>query len=201
MKAHELRPMPGNNRCQGQPPARKLVRYLREDQVRKKGHKVLDRTKALYGPRTRAYGETKYKNFYYYKFWTEPRSCMVLGLKPMGKPSTKFFYYYKFWTEPRPCMVLGLKPMGKPSTKIPIITSFGQNQGLVWSSDSSLWGSQVQKFLLLQVLDGTKDLYVPRTQAYGETNCSDKKRFEFRKMGHLIKRSGHFIHGLNTLKG
>ena len=23
---------------------------------------------------------------------------------------------YKFWTEPRPCMVLGLKPMGKPTT-------------------------------------------------------------------------------------
>ena len=86
-------------------------------------------------------------------------------------------------------------------TTIFIITSFGQNQGLVWSSDSSLWGNQVQKFLLLQVLDGTKALYVPRTQTYGETNYSDKKRFEFRKMGYLIKRSGHFIHGLNTLKG
>ena len=43
--------------------------------------KVLDRTKALYGPRTQAYGETKYK------FWTEPRPCMVLGLKPVGKPT------------------------------------------------------------------------------------------------------------------
>ena len=53
---------------------------------------------------------------------------------------------HKFWTEPRPCMVLGLKPMGKPSTKILIFTSSGQNQGLVWSSDSSLWGNQVQKF-------------------------------------------------------
>ena len=39
---------------------------------------------------------------------------MVLGRKPMGKPSTKK-KSYKFWTEPRPCMVLGLKPMGKPS--------------------------------------------------------------------------------------
>ena len=29
------------------------------------------------------------------------------------------------------------------------ITSIGQNQGLVWSSDPSLWGNQVQKFLLL----------------------------------------------------
>ena len=48
---------------------------------------VLDRTKALYSPRTRAYGETNYikEN---YKFWTEPRPCMVLGLKPMGKPTT-----------------------------------------------------------------------------------------------------------------
>ena len=59
MEAHELRPMTGNNCCQGQPPAWKLVRYLRENQVRKKkGHKVLDRTKALYGPRTQTYGET-----------------------------------------------------------------------------------------------------------------------------------------------
>ena len=93
MEAHELRPMPGNNSCQGQPPAWKLVRYLREDQVRKKkkGHQVLDRTKTLYGPQTQAYRETKYKIFL-------------------------------------------------------IITSSGQNQGLVWSSDSSLWGNQVQKF-------------------------------------------------------
>ena len=49
-----------------------------------------------------------------YKFWTEPRPCMVHGLKPMGKPST--LKEPKFWTEPRPCMVLGFKPMGKPST-------------------------------------------------------------------------------------
>ena len=49
-----------------------------------------------------------------HKFWTEPRSCMVLGLKPMGKPSTG--ENHKFWTEPRPCMVHGLKPMGKPTT-------------------------------------------------------------------------------------
>ena len=148
MEAHGLRPALGDNRCRGQPPARKLVRYLRKGQMRKKNIKfwteprpcmvlglkpmgkrstkllllqVLDRTKALYGPRTQAYGETKYKNFYYYKFWTEPRYCMVLGPKPMGKPSTKIL----------------------------IITSFGQNQGLVWSSDPSLWGNQVQKFLLL----------------------------------------------------
>jgi len=40
-------------------------------------------------------------------------------------------------------MVLGLKPMGKPSIKTIIITSFGLNQGLAWSSDSSLWGNQV----------------------------------------------------------
>ena len=48
---------------------------------------VLDRTKALYGPQTQAYGETKYIKKSY-KFWTEPRPCMVLGLKPLGKPST-----------------------------------------------------------------------------------------------------------------
>ena len=50
-----------------------------------------------------------------YKFWTEPRPCMVLGLKPMGKPTT-LKKNYKFWTEPRPCMVLELKPIEKPTT-------------------------------------------------------------------------------------
>ena len=50
---------------------------------------VLDRTKALYGPRTQASGDTNY-------------------LK--GKS-----------------------------------TSFGQNQGLAWSSDSSLWGNQLPR--------------------------------------------------------
>ena len=47
-----------------------------------------DRTKALHGPWTQTYGKpsTKKKN---YKFWTEPRPCIVLGLKPMGKPSKK----------------------------------------------------------------------------------------------------------------
>ena len=57
--------------------------------TQKKKLQVLDKTKALHGPRTQAYGETKY-----------------------SKEKT---------------------------------TSFGQNQGLAWSSDSSLWGNQVLK--------------------------------------------------------
>ena len=40
---------------------------------------------------------------------------MVLGFKPMRKPTT--LRKSKFWTELRSCMVLGLKPMGKPITK------------------------------------------------------------------------------------
>ena len=40
---------------------------------------------------------------------------MVLELKPMGKPTT--LRKYKFWTKPRSCIVLGLKPMGKLVTK------------------------------------------------------------------------------------
>ena len=140
MGAQGLRPMPRDSRCQGQPPARHPVKHPRKGRnrtmvlglkpIQKKGFRqnpglawssdsslwgnqvlkqFLDRTKALYGPRTQAYGETKYSK--------------------------------KFWTEPRPCMVLGLKPMGKPSTQ----KSFGQIQGLAWSSDSSLWGNQVHK--------------------------------------------------------
>ena len=38
---------------------------------------------------------------------------MVLGLKPMGN---QLLIKIKFWTEPRYCMVLGLKPMRKPAT-------------------------------------------------------------------------------------
>ena len=45
-------------------------------------NQVLDRTKVLYGPRTQTYGETNYLEI---KFWTEPRYCMVLGLKSMRK--------------------------------------------------------------------------------------------------------------------
>ena len=49
--------------------------------------RFLDRTKVLYGPRTQTYGETNYLDEKT-EFWIEPRSCMVLGLKPMGKPTT-----------------------------------------------------------------------------------------------------------------
>ena len=65
---------------------------------------------------------------------------MVLGLKPVGKPTKKENYYYKFWTEPRPYMVLGLKPVGKPTKKENYYYKF--------------W-------------DRTKALYGPRTQANG----------------------------------
>ena len=40
-------------------------------------------------------------------------------------------------------MVLRLKLMGKPTTKRNL--SFGQNQGIAWSSDSNLWGNQLLK--------------------------------------------------------
>ena len=154
--------------------------------------KVLDGTRALYGPRTQAYGETNYlrenKSFGQnrgivwssdsslwgnqlpenkQRFWTEPRHCMVLGLKPVGKPIT-WKKKQRFSTELRRCMVLGLKPMGKSTTweKTKVFDgtralygprtqayretnnlrknkSFGQNQDIVWSSDSSLWGYQL----------------------------------------------------------
>ena len=41
----------------------------------------MDRTKALHGPRTQVYGETNYLD-------EKTRYCMVLGLKPMVKPTT-----------------------------------------------------------------------------------------------------------------
>ena len=66
---------------------------------------VLDRTKALHGHRTQASGETKYtkKKKKNHQFWTEPRPCMVLGLKPMGKPTTykEKLHYMDFRIYPR----------------------------------------------------------------------------------------------------
>ena len=107
--------------------------------TREKG--VLDRTKACMVLGLKPMGKPS-TNKIPYKFWAEPRPCMVLGLKPMGKPSTNKISY-KFWTDPRPCVVLGLKPMGRLSTKKRNIRSFGQNQGLVWSSDSNRLGNQL----------------------------------------------------------
>ena len=40
-------------------------------------------------------------------------------------------------TEPRPCMVLGLKPMGKLITRDKYL-GIRQNQGIAWSSNSNL---------------------------------------------------------------
>ena len=57
---------------------------------------------------TQAYGETRHSE-------TKPRG----------------------YTEPRPCMVLRLKPMGKLDTLKQSIEA-RQNQGLTWFSDSSL---------------------------------------------------------------
>ena len=54
--------------------------------------------------------------------------------------------------------------------------SFGQNQGIVWSSDSNLWGNQLLRWENW-VLDRTKVLYGPRTQTYGKTNYSSKSSF------------------------
>ena len=104
---------------------------------------VLDRTKVLHDPRTQTYGKTSYfqeKS----KYQTEPRSYMVLELKPMGK------------------LVTSKK---NPSTRM--------NQGLAWSSDSNLWGNQLLPGKT-QVLDKTKVLYGPRTQTYGETSYSQE---------------------------
>ena len=47
-----------------------------------------------------------------------------------------------------------------------------QNQGLAWSSDTSLWGNYT---LRAEVLDRTKALHGPRTQAYGETRHTENK--------------------------
>ena len=127
--------------------------------------KDFDGTGALYGPRTQAYGEINYlrKNKGFgrnrgilwssdsslwgnplpgnkQRFWTEPRHCMVLGLKPMGKPTT----LEKTKVLDRTRALYGPRTQAYGETNyLRINKGFGQNQGIVWSSDSSLWGNQL----------------------------------------------------------
>ena len=121
----------------------------------------MDRTKVLHGPRTQTYGETNYLKklsfgqnqgiawssdsilwenqlFKKTKFWTEPRYCMVLGLKPMGKPTT-----YQNQVLDRTMVLHGPRTQTYGETNYLSKSSFGQNQGIAWSSDSDLWGNQL----------------------------------------------------------
>ena len=77
-------------------------------------YKVLDRTKALHGPRTQAYGETNYLKEKLRSFGQNQGLAWSSDSSLWGNQLLKR-KYTKFWTEPRPCMVLGLKPMGKPT--------------------------------------------------------------------------------------
>ena len=76
--------------------------------------------------------------------WQRPSHGWFQGLGRGANSSKAKAPYQKtrFWTEPRHCMVLGLKSMGKPTTWMRKL-SFGQNQGIVWSQDSSLQGNQL----------------------------------------------------------
>ena len=89
-----------------------------ETKYKKEILQVLDRTKALHGPRTQAYGETKYKK----------EILQVLDrTKALHGPQTQAYGETKYRRK---------------------IKSFGQNQGLVWSSNSSLWGNLPKEKLL-----------------------------------------------------
>ena len=133
------------------------------------------------------------------RFWTEPRHCMVLGLKPMGKPTT-WMWKTRFWTEPRHCMVLGPKPMGKPTTWMRK-TRFWTEPRHCMALGPKPMGKPTTWMRKTRCLDRTKALHGPRTQAYGETNYLDEKKFGFRKIGYLIKMLSYLIPGLNTVKG
>ena len=102
----------------------------------------MDRTKVLHGPRTQTYGETNYLEEKT-EFWTEPRYCMVLGLKPMGKPIT-YQCLSSFGQNQGIAWSSDSNLWGKQLLKEKIM-SFGQNQGIAWSSDSNLWGNQLLK--------------------------------------------------------
>ena len=94
-------------------------------------NQVLDRTKELHGPWTQTYGETNYLKKS--KFWTESMYCMVFGLKPMGKPTN-----YQNRVLDRTKVLHGPRTQTYGETNYLSKSSFGQNQGIAWSSDSNL---------------------------------------------------------------
>ena len=126
-------------------------------------NQVLDRTKVLHGPRTQTYGETNYLSKSSFgqnqgivwssdsnlwgnqllikiKFWTEPGYCMVLGLKPMRKPTT-----YQNQVLERTKVLHGPQTQIYGETNYLSKSSFGQNQGIAWSSDSEFWEGRLFK--------------------------------------------------------
>ena len=89
----------------------------------------------------------------------------------MGKPTT-----YQNQVLDRTKVLHGPPTQTYEETNYLSKSSFGQNQGIVWSSDSNLWGNQLL-INIYQVLDRIKVLYGPRTQTYGETNYLSKSSF------------------------
>ena len=75
-------------------------------------------------------------------------------------------------------MVLGLKPMGKPSTKEKKSQVLDRTKDL-YGLRTQAYGETKYKKEISQVLDRTKDLYGPRTQAYGETKYKREKITSF----------------------
>ena len=65
-------------------------------------------------------------------------------------------------------MVLGLKPMGKPSTKKEILQVLDRTKAL-YGPWTQAYGETKYIKKISQVLDRTKALHGPRTQAYGKT--------------------------------
>ena len=77
-------------------------------------NQLLDRTKVLHGPRTQTYGETNYLEE---KNQVLDRIKVLHDPRTQTHEKTNYLEEKtEFWTEPRYCMVLGLKPMGKPAT-------------------------------------------------------------------------------------
>ena len=71
-------------------------------------------------------------------------------------------------------MVLGLKPLGKPTTWTKKLQVLDRTKALYGSRTQASGETNYLKEKL-QVLDRTKALYGPRTQASGETNYLKEK--------------------------
>ena len=123
----------------------------------------MDRTKVLHGPRTQTYGETNYlKKIISFGqnqgiAWSSDSNLWGNQLLKENLSLDRI----KVLHGPR------IQTYGE-TNYLKKILSFGQNQGIAWSSDSNLWGNQLLKENLS--LDRTKVLHGPQIQTYGETN-------------------------------
>ena len=90
-----------------------------------------------FGPRSRKAAAAR-NTFKGLRSWNSSRRLVLVPFDSLKQLNGALARANPQKAEPRSCMVLGLKPMGKLIT-LDKFLSVRLNQGLAWSSDSNLW--------------------------------------------------------------